>query len=87
MLEKRLSLLFIFALISGCQKEQTQINTTFPAAAPASSAVAGQDNFEDLKAKKDESCGTEKDAEKKIMEAAQKPMQLQGTTDSDCAVK
>lgn len=83
---KFMSLMMLFSLLTACEKEP-QLPLPSVAATAAGTSAPAQDNFDDLKKKKDESCGTKEDAEKKIMEAAQKPAAFQGATDGDCTVK
>ena len=89
-----MKLLLILAFLLGCQ-EQKEVNLNKNMDkyfAKDTHALGGQnansleDDFSDLKEKKDESCEDEEAIEKKLVEA-KKAYKLQGQKDEDCQVE
>ena len=99
---KNLFLIILITSFTSCNSdEQTtqavQLNSTIPSTAkpkidPFKSAsgnsLKAEDDFSDLKEldKKDESCDSPEEMEKKLLEKAQRPVLLQGG-DEGCAVE
>ena len=85
---KKLLLAIILLTTLSCKKEEASATTTTPVSTKLGSTTTEKDDFSDLTEEKDESCGTEKDIEKQIMEASkkkEKEVKLGGTT--DCTIQ
>ena len=86
---KKFLLAIILLTTLSCKKEETNSTAvTSSASTTLGSTTTAKDDFSDLTEEKDESCGTEKDIEKEIMEASKKKdkeVKLGGTT--DCTIQ
>jgi hypothetical protein len=85
---KSLFLMILCLAFFSCQKTEVNppLNTSTDDAFKASATTAAEDDFSDLKQKKDESCDG-KTAEEIVKKEETKAVSLQGGNESDCVVK
>jgi hypothetical protein len=85
---KSLFLTILCLAFFSCQKTEVNpaLSTSTGNALEATTTTAAEDDFSDLKQKKDESCDA-KTAEEIVKKEETKAVSLQGGTESDCVVK